>query len=225
MNKKAIVLFSGGLDSTTCLVYALEQGFSCYALSFVYGQKHHVEVEQAGKIAGQYGVKEHKILSLPLDEIRGSSLTDKNLAVRDYQASDKIPDTYVPARNTIFLSFALGWGEVLGAYDIFLGANHLDYSGYPDCRPEYLHAFEKLATLATKTGVEQDQRFKIHTPLLSLSKAEIIRKGLHLGIDYSQTISCYRADINGRACGSCDSCVYRKKGFTEAGVTDPTIYA
>lgn len=224
MSKKTIVLFSGGLDSTTCLAYAREQGFTSYALSFSYGQKHQVELEKASQISKLYGVIEHKILSLPLAEIRGSSLTDNNMAVGDYQPSNKIPDTYVPARNTIFLTFALAWGEVLGASDIFLGANYVDYSGYPDCRPEYMQAFENLASLATRAGVEQGQKFKIHTPLLYLSKADIIREGLRLGVDYSQTISCYRADSHGRACGSCDSCVYRKRGFTEAGVKDPTIY-
>lgn len=224
MNQKAIILFSGGLDSTTCLAIAKSQGFTCYALSFAYGQKHQVEVERAKIIAAKYGVIEHKTFSLPLDEIRGSSLTDVNKAVQDYQASDKIPDTYVPARNTIFLSFALAWGEVIGANDIFFGANHLDYSGYPDCRPEYLQAFERVAKLATKVGVEDDKQFKIHTPLLYLSKAQIIQEGARLGIDYGQTISCYRADQHGRACGSCDSCTYRKKGFAEAGIIDPTAY-
>jgi|SRR5579885_1839081 7-cyano-7-deazaguanine synthase len=224
MNKKAIIMFSGGLDSTTCLAIARSQGFSCYAMSFAYGQKHHVEVERAKAIAEQFGVIEHKTFSLPLDEIRGSSLTDVNMPVQDYQGGDKIPDTYVPARNTIFLSFALAWGEVIGARDIFFGANHLDYSGYPDCRPEYLQAFEKVAKLATKAGVETDQQWTIHAPLLYMSKAQIIREGLRLGIDYGQTISCYRADQYGRACGACDSCTYRKKGFAEAGVADPTSY-
>jgi 7-cyano-7-deazaguanine synthase len=228
MNKKAIILFSGGLDSTTCLALAKSQGFSCYAMSFAYGQKHEVEIEQAKRIAKQYEVAEHKCFSLPLSEISGSSLTDKNMQVKDYQPSDKmsnkIPDTYVPARNTIFLSFALAWGEVVGASDIFFGANYVDYSGYPDCRPEYFEAFEKVAMLATKVGVEQHQHFKIHTPLLHMNKAEIIREGIRLGIDYAQTISCYRADDQGKACGNCDSCTYRKKGFTEAGVEDPTRY-
>ena len=222
--KKAIILFSGGLDSTTCLAIAKSQEFSCYALSFAYGQKHQVEVERAKSIAEKWGVVEHKIISLPLDEIRGSSLTDANLKVLDHQEGNKIPDTYVPARNTIFLSFALAWGEVIGASDIFIGANHIDYSGYPDCRPAYLHAFEKMATLATKVGVETNLQFKIHAPLLQLNKAEIIREGIRLGVDYSQTISCYRADIQGRACGTCDSCIYRKKGFAESNMADPTHY-
>ncbi len=225
VSKKAIILFSGGLDSTTCLVIAKSQGFSCYTLSFAYGQKHQIEVERAKMIAEKYGVIEHKVISLPLDEIRGSTLTDANRQVLDYQETDKIPDTYVPARNTIFLSFALAFGEVIGASDIFTGANHLDYSGYPDCRPAYLQAFEKVAKLATKVGVEENRQFNIHAPLLHLKKAEIIREGIRLGIDYSQTISCYRADRQGRACGTCDSCVFRKKGFTESNTPDPTQYA
>jgi len=224
MNKKAIVLFSSGLDSTTCLALAKSQGFACYTLSFDYGQKHKVEVQQAKKLAALYEVTEHKTLLLPLDEIRGSSLTDASVEVKDYQDVNSIPDTYVPARNTIFLSFALAWGEVIGARDIFLGVNAVDYSGYPDCRPDYLHAFEKVAALATRVGVEENQRFNIHTPLLRMTKSQIIQEGNRLGVDYSQTISCYRADENGRACGKCDSCTYRKKGFQEAGVTDPTIY-
>jgi 7-cyano-7-deazaguanine synthase len=224
VSKKAIILFSGGLDSTTCLAIAKSQGFSCYALSFAYGQKHQIEVERAKCIAEKQGVIEHKIISLPLDEIRGSSLTDANRKVLDYQETDKIPDTYVPARNTIFLSMALAWGEVIGASDIFIGANHLDYSGYPDCRPEYLQAFEKVATLATKVGVEENQPFHIHAPLLHLSKADIIRVGIRLGIDYSQTVSCYRADHQGRACGTCGSCTFRKKGFIESNTPDPTCY-
>ena len=224
MNKKAIILFSGGLDSTTCLAIAKSQGYSCYALSFQYGQKHYIEIEQAKKLALQYEVKDHKILRLPLDEIAGSSLTDSNWAIEDYEERTSIPNTYVPARNTIFLSFALAWGEVIQAYDIFLGANDLDYSGYADCRPEYLRAFEKMATLATKVGVETDCKFSIHAPLLRMNKAQIIQQGIQLGVNYSETISCYRADEKGRACGKCDSCTYRKKGFKEAGVTDTTNY-
>lgn len=224
MGKKAIILFSGGLDSTTCLALAASQQFACYALSFTYGQKHDVEVGRAKSIAIEYGVVEHKILTLPLADIGGSSLIDQDLHVKDYQASNEIPNTYVPARNTIFLSFALAWGEVIGAEDIFLGANYLDYSGYPDCRPDYLRAFENMANLATKTGVEQSQRFKIHAPLLAMNKAQIIQEGIRLNVDYSKTISCYRADTHGRACGTCDSCTYRRKGFNEAGVIDPTCY-
>lgn len=224
MQKKAIILFSGGLDSTTCLAIARSQGFACYALSFSYGQKHEVEVEGAKKIAAQFGIAEHKIIHLPLDAFGGSSLTDKQTPVADHVANGAIPATYVPARNTIFLSFALAWCEVIGSADIFIGANHIDYSGYPDCRPDYLQAFEHMAVLATKSGRE-GERFTIHAPLLQMNKADIIRAGLKLGIDYGQTISCYRADAAGRACGKCDSCVYRRKGFTEAGVVDPTVYA
>jgi len=224
MQKKAVILFSGGLDSTTCLAIAKEQGFTPYALSFNYGQKHSVELENAKKIAKLAGVAEHKIIPLSLNELGGSSLTDVNLSVPDYQGEAKIPNTYVPARNTVFLSIALGWAEVLGAFDIFIGANELDYSGYPDCRPEYLRAFEVLANLATKAGVE-GARFHIHSPLLNLSKSKIIQEGMRLGVDYGMTVSCYRADSKGHACGKCDSCVYRKKGFNEAGVSDPTLYA
>ena len=221
--KKAIILFSGGLDSTTCLAIAKQQGYSCYALSFSYGQKHNIELEQAKKIAQAAGVVEHKILTLPLAEIGGSALTDAGISVKDYSGDGHIPSTYVPARNIIFLSFALSWGEVVGAHDIFIGANFIDYSGYPDCRPDFLESFEKMAALGTKAGVEET-KFSIHAPLLMLSKADIIREGLRLGVDYSQTLSCYRPDAKGHACGSCDSCVLRKKGFAEAGLTDPTRY-
>lgn len=224
MTKKAIILFSSGLDSTTCLAIAKSQGFACYTLSFAYGQKHQVEVENATKLADEYGVVEHKLLNLPLAQLGGSSLTDKQIAVDDYTGSTVIPSTYVPARNTIFLSFALAWAEVIGAVDIFIGANDVDYSGYPDCRPDYLEAFEHMATLATKRGRE-GEAFKIHAPLLRMNKAKIIQTGLALGVDYGRTISCYRADSQGRACGKCDSCVYRKKGFAEADVLDPTSYS
>lgn len=224
MNKKAIILFSGGLDSTTCLAIAKDQGYSCYALSFAYGQKHQIELEQAKKTAGLYGVAEHRILTLPIGEYGGSSLTDNSLEIPDHQDSSTIPNTYVPARNTIFLAFAFSWGEVIGAYDIFYGANCVDYSHYPDCRPEYMRAMESVAELATKAGVEDGIRFRIHTPLLHWNKAEIIRQGLRLGVQYGDTISCYRADKQGRACGTCDSCTHRIKGFSEAGVADPTIY-
>lgn len=223
MQKKAIVLFSGGLDSTTCLAIAKSQDFDCYALSFAYGQRHHVELKAAKAIARQYGVIEHKILSVPLDQIKGSSLTDASISVPDYQQHEGVPNTYVPARNTIFLSFALAWGEVIGAHDIFMGANHVDYSGYPDCRPDYLEAFEKMAELATKNGRE-GHSYTIQTPLLFLNKAEIIKMGIGLGVDYGQTISCYRADASGRSCGLCDSCTFRKNGFSEAEIPDPTIY-
>ncbi|HEX4046178.1 MAG TPA: 7-cyano-7-deazaguanine synthase QueC [Gammaproteobacteria bacterium] len=225
MNKKAVVLLSGGLDSATCLAMATAQGFQCYALSFIYDQKNIAELTCAKYLARQFNVIEHKILTLPLGEIRGSSLTDVNLAVpdHDHHAKTDIPNTYVPARNTIFLSFALAWGEILTAYDIFIGANFVDYAGYPDCRPEYFQAFTHLAKQATKAGA-MGETFTIQTPLLYLHKAEIIREGLRLGVDYSQTVSCYRATPQGEACGNCDSCAYRKKGFGEAGVADPTRY-
>jgi 7-cyano-7-deazaguanine synthase len=223
MQKKAIVLFSGGLDSTTCLAIAKSQGYECFALSFYYGQRHEIEIQAAKKIADMYGVSEHKILTLPLGEIKGSSLTDKSIAVPDYHESNNVPNTYVPARNTIFLSFALAWAEVIGAYDIFMGANYADYSGYPDCRPDYLEAFEKMAALATMKGAE-GQQYKIHAPLLYLTKADIVKTGMGLGVNYGQTISCYRADKDGKACGNCDSCTYRKKGFADAGMEDPTPY-
>lgn len=223
MQKKAVVLFSGGLDSTTCLAIAKASGFEVYALSFNYGQKHAVEVERSIEIARSYRIADHQVLTLPIANYGGSSLTDVNSSVPDYSDSKAIPSTYVPARNTIFLSYALGWAEVIGAYDIFIGANHVDYSGYPDCRPDYLQAFETVANLATKAGREGTS-FHIHAPLLELNKAGIIKLGLQHGVNYQETVSCYRADKNGHACGNCDSCVYRKRGFEEAGVEDPTIY-
>lgn len=223
MQKKAIILFSGGLDSTTCLAIAKSEGYQCYTMSFSYGQKHSIEVEHAKSLAAKFGVVEHKVLQLPLDQIAGSALTDANISVPDYAADAGIPSTYVPARNTIFLTFALAWAEVLHANDIFIGANYVDYSGYPDCRPDYLRAFEHMANLATKAGIE-GSTFHIHAPLLMMSKADIIREGMRLGVNYADTISCYRADDLGRACGTCDSCTFRKKGFIEAGVNDPTRY-
>jgi 7-cyano-7-deazaguanine synthase len=224
MNKKAIILFSGGLDSTTCLAMAKAAGYTCYALTFQYGQRHAVEVTQAMRLANMLKVMEHKILSLPLLEFGNSSLTDQSIAVQDYTGDHKvIPNTYVPARNTIFLSFALAWAEVLNAKDIFIGANDVDYSGYPDCRPVYLQAFENMANLATKVTIDKPL-FTIHAPLLRMKKAEIILEGIKLGVEYRETISCYRAGSHGLACGHCDSCVYRKKGFMEAGVQDPTQY-
>lgn len=223
ISPKAIILFSGGLDSTTCFALAKAQGFDCYALSFLYQQKHEIEVERAKIIAKKMGAIEHLVLPLPLDLIKGSSLTDKNLAVPDHQNNGVIPSTYVPMRNTIFLSLAVAWGEVIGGYDIFFGANYVDYSGYPDCRPAYIEAFERMANLGSKAGVE-GQQFHIHAPLLQWNKAEIIRQGNQLGINYAETISCYRADSKGHACGTCDSCTYRKKGFLEANIPDPTIY-
>lgn len=224
MRKNAIILFSGGLDSTTCLAIAKSQGFSCYALSFSYGQKHSSEIAAAKKIAQHLGVVEHRELILPIGDYGGSSLTDSHLSVPDYAGYEGIPNTYVPARNTIFLSFALSWGEVISAYDIFIGANCVDYSNYPDCRPDYLQAFEKMAALATRVGMEKGTQYQIHAPLLHMNKAEIIREGTKLGVDYGMTISCYRADAKGHACGTCDSCTYRKKGFTEANIPDPTPY-
>ncbi|WP_020159995.1 7-cyano-7-deazaguanine synthase QueC [Methylobacter marinus] len=222
MSKKAVILLSGGLDSITVLALAKQQGFKCYALSFDYGQRHNAELKAAARIAADYGVEEHKVINIGLSSIGGSALTDEHIAVPD-TAQEGIPVTYVPARNTIFLSFALGWAEVLNAHDIFIGVNAVDYSGYPDCRPEFIKAFQHLANLATKAGVE-GEHFTIHTPLISLSKAEIIKLGTELGVDYNRTVSCYSADEQGRACGVCDACRLRKTGFTEAGIADPTQY-
>ena len=220
--KKAVILLSGGLDSATTLALAKEQGYTCYALSLDYGQRHNAELVAAQRIAATTGVAEHKIIPLSLDAIGGSALTDINIEIPD-QPTNGIPVTYVPARNTIFLSLALGWAEVLGALDLFIGVNAVDYSGYPDCRPEYIAAFEQLARLATKAGVEGGE-FHIHAPLIELSKADIIREGTRLNVDYAQTVSCYAADVNGRACGVCEACRLRAQGFTEAGVPDPTRY-
>ncbi|MCX8048298.1 MAG: 7-cyano-7-deazaguanine synthase QueC [Methylohalobius sp.] len=220
--KKAVVLLSGGLDSFTTFLIARSQGFLCYALSFDYGQRQRAEIKAAQTIAQAYGAAEHKILHIGLNEIGGSALTDPNVAVPE-APTEGIPITYVPARNTVFLAFALGYAEVLGALDIFIGVNAVDYSGYPDCRPEYIQAFEHLANLATKAGVEGG-KFHIHTPLIYLSKAQIIHAGLQLGADYSLTVSCYTADSEGRACGRCDACRFRRQGFAEAGVEDPTRY-
>ena len=222
MSKKAIILLSGGLDSITVLALAKQQGFACYALSFEYGQKHSVELEAANKIAKQYDVVEHKIVNLGLGAIGGSALTDDCISIPE-NPQEGIPVTYVPARNTVFLAFALGWAEVLQLNDIFIGVNAVDYSGYPDCRPEFITAFQQLARVATKAGVE-GQEINIHTPLIAFSKAEIIQKGIRLGIDYSQTISCYSADKNGLACGKCDSCRLRSAGFAETKIPDPTHY-
>lgn len=219
---KAIVLVSGGLDSTTTLAIAKDLGFDCYALSFNYGQRHISELNAAKKVAKSFNVIDHKIIDLDMGQIGGSALTDSNIDIPEV-SSEGIPVTYVPARNTIFLSYALAWAEVIDANDIFIGVNAVDYSGYPDCRPEYIKAYEQLATLATKAGVE-GASFKIHTPLIELSKAEIIQKGTSLNVDYALTVSCYQADENGRACGVCDSCRFRKEGFAVAGLTDPTRY-
>lgn len=219
---KAVVLFSGGLDSTTVLAMARAQAYACYALTVEYGQRHRAEVDAAVRIARTAGVVEHRILSIDLAAIGGSALTDDRLAV-PRQPSVGIPVTYVPARNTIMLSMALGWAEVLGASDIFVGVNAVDYSGYPDCRPEFLSAFERLANLATKAGVE-GQPFRVHAPLISMSKAQIISAGIALGVDYQSTVSCYMANDQGRACGFCDACRLRAAGFQAAGVADPTRY-
>jgi 7-cyano-7-deazaguanine synthase len=222
MSKQAIILLSGGLDSITVLAAAQHHGYECFALSFDYGQRHSAELKAAVKIAEKYRVKVHKIINIDLAAIGGSALTDKHIQVPN-QLQPGIPVTYVPARNTIFLSFALGWAEVLKINEIFIGVNAIDYSGYPDCRPEFISAFQKLANLATKAGVE-GQEFKIHTPLINLSKSEIICLGLTLGIDYSTTVSCYSADEQGRACAVCDACRLRIQGFSEAGFPDPTLY-
>ncbi len=222
MQKKAIVLLSGGLDSITTLALAKNEGYRCYALSFDYGQRHNAELQAATKIAAAYQVEDHKIIRLGLSDIGGSALTDAHIAVPT-TPQQGIPATYVPARNTIFLSFALGWAEVLHLHDIFIGVNAVDYSGYPDCRPEFISAFQQLANLATKAGVE-GEHFQIHTPLIALSKAEIIKTGIALGVDYKVTVSCYSADELGRACRVCDACRLRKQGFIEAGIEDPTRY-
>lgn len=220
--KKAIVLLSGGLDSTTTLAVAKSEGYSCYALSFRYGQRHYVELEAAKKIAKYFDVIEHKIFDIDFSIFKGSALTDVSIDVPDF-AADGIPVTYVPARNTVFLSIALAWAEVLKVQDLFIGVNAVDYSGYPDCRPEYIQAFQNMANFATKAGVE-GQKLDIHTPLIYLKKAEIIKLGVQLGVDFSLTISCYSANEQGAACGVCDSCRFRKQGFEEAGISDPTIY-
>lgn len=220
--KNAIILLSGGLDSITVLAHAKQQGYGCYALSFNYGQRHSAELAAAKKIAEKYQVLEHKILQLGLDSIGGSALTDDHIAVPQSPQAG-IPVTYVPARNTIFLSLALGWAEVLNVSDVFIGVNAVDYSGYPDCRPEFINAFQTMANLATKAAVEGHE-IRIHTPLIDLSKAEIIALGVKLGVDYAATVSCYSADAAGRACGNCDACRLRKAGFAELGVADPTCY-
>ena len=223
---KAVVLLSGGLDSTTTLAVAKRQGFEVYALTASYGQRHQVEIEFARRVAENFGVVKHSIIDIDLRQFGGSALTDeievpKNRSLHEME--DEIPVTYVPARNTIFLSYALAWAEVLGSTDIFTGVNAVDYSGYPDCRPEYIAAFEKMANLATKAGVE-GRKLTIHTPLINLTKAEIIRLGTELGVDYSLTLTCYEPNQAGEACGACDSCILRAKGFQEARVMDPTIY-
>ncbi len=227
-SKKAVVLLSGGLDSTTCLAIAQSENYDCYALSFSYGQKHSAELVAAKKIAASYQVKDHKIIDLNLASFGGSALTDDAIDVPtgriiDIDKSEDIPSTYVPARNTVFLSIALAWAEVLQADKIFAGVNAVDYSGYPDCRPEYIQAFQTMADLATKAGIE-GKGVKIATPLIDLTKVDIIRLGESLGVDYSQTVSCYQADEQGRACGQCDSCLIRKEAFEKALNKDPTRY-
>lgn len=220
--KNAVVLLSGGLDSATVLALARSQGYTCYALSVDYGQRHHAELAAAQRVARELGAQEHRTVHIDLTGFGGSALTDARIAVPE-QASEGIPLTYVPARNTIMLSLALAWAEVLQAQDIFIGVNAVDYSGYPDCRPEYIAAFEHMANLATKAAVE-GKRLSLHAPLLTLSKADIIRSGVGLGINYGMTVSCYQADEIGRACGVCDSCRLRRAGFEAAGVADPTRY-
>ena len=223
MHKKAVILLSGGLDSATALGIATEQGYDCYALSFDYGQKQIAELNAAKKIATAFHVQEHRIIRLAIGEFGGSALTDKNLSIPNYQKRNDTPITYVPARNTIFLSVALGYAEVIGAHDIFIGVSCVDYSGYPDCRPEFIQAFQQLANFATKAGVTGNG-ITIQAPLLHLDKAETIRKGIAVGVDYSLTVTCYSADEQGRACGLCDSCVLRKNGFQNANLQDPTKY-
>ncbi|WP_419603613.1 7-cyano-7-deazaguanine synthase QueC [Thiolapillus sp.] len=220
--KKVVVLLSGGLDSVTVLAIAKDSGYDCHALSFDYGQRHSAELAASRRIAEAMGVAEHKVLRLDLGSIGGSALTDMDIAVPEEEA-EGIPVTYVPARNTVFLSLALGWAEVLGAMDIFIGVNAVDYSGYPDCRLEFIQAFENMANLATKAGVE-GEGFRIQAPLIAMTKAEIIRTGMARGVDYALTVSCYQADEHGCACGICDSCRLRAQGFREAGVDDPTCY-
>ncbi|HLQ47117.1 MAG TPA: 7-cyano-7-deazaguanine synthase QueC [Planctomycetaceae bacterium] len=224
---KAVVLLSGGLDSATVLAIAKQEGFDLYALSIDYGQRHRFELEAARRVCQSLGVKQHQIFRLDLRQFGGSALT-ANIDVpkdrSDLELTSGIPITYVPARNTIFLSLALGWAEVLGAFDLFIGVNAVDYSGYPDCRPEFIKEFAELARLATKAGVERTGRFTIHSPLISLTKADIIRRGVALGVDYSLTTSCYDPDPAGRPCGHCDSCQIRRRGFAEAGLADPLSY-
>lgn len=221
--KPAVILLSGGLDSATVLAIAHEAGYACHALSLDYGQRHTAELAAAARVAGSLGAVEHRVIRLGLGDIGGSALTDASIAVPE-SPTDGIPVTYVPARNTVMLALALAWAEVLGACDLFIGVNAVDYSGYPDCRPEFIEAFERMANLATKSGVE-GALLRIHAPLQTLSKADIIRRGSALGVDYAQTVSCYQADAEGRACGRCDSCRLRREGFLAAGLPDPTRYA
>jgi 7-cyano-7-deazaguanine synthase len=223
MTARAIVLVSGGLDSATCLAIARSEGYECHALSLAYGQRHTAELDAAARVAAALGAVEHRVMTVDLAAFGGSALTDPAIAVPE-SAGEGVPVTYVPARNTVFLSFALAWSEVLGAHDIFIGVNAVDYSGYPDCRPEYIAAFEHMANLATRAATEGLQPLFIRTPLIQLSKADIIRQGRTLGIDYSITVSCYQADEAGRACARCDACRLRQAGFDAAGMPDPTRY-
>jgi 7-cyano-7-deazaguanine synthase len=226
LSNRAVILLSGGLDSATCLAIAKNQGFEPYAISFRYGQRHRIELERAAAVSRHLGAKDHIIIDIDLAKLGGSALTDRNIAVPKHQSVDQIgsdiPLTYVPARNTVFLSYALAWAEVLESKDIFIGVNALDYSGYPDCRPEYIAAFEKMANLATKRGVEGNH-LTIHSPLIHLTKAQIIERGLELGVDYGLTISCYDPAEDGTPCGRCDSCLLRAKGFSELGSVDPAL--
>lgn len=222
--KKVVVLLSGGLDSTTCLAIAKHKGFLCYALSFDYGQKHSAELNAAKNIAKHFNVVQHEVVNLSIGNLGGSALTDPSIDIINFSDAKKTPTTYVPARNTIFLSVALGWAEIINADAIFIGVTAVDYSGYPDCRPEYIDAFQRLANLATKTAVENKSYIQIETPLIQLSKSEIIQLGTSLQVDYSLTVSCYRATKDGRACGKCESCTYRKKGFAQANTQDNTRY-
>jgi 7-cyano-7-deazaguanine synthase len=222
VDKKAVILLSGGLDSATVVAMAKAQGYQCYTMSFDYGQRHRAELHAAARVAKDLGAIQHKVIGLDLDGMGGSALTDSSIDVPE-SPTEGIPVTYVPARNTVFLSLALGWAEVLGARDIFIGVNAVDYSGYPDCRPEFVEAFERLANLATKAGVE-GQGFTIQAPLQNLSKGDIVKAGIGLGVDYSLTVSCYQANDKGQACGKCDSCRLRAEGFAAAGVSDPTRY-
>jgi 7-cyano-7-deazaguanine synthase len=219
----AVVLVSGGLDSATCLAIARSEGYRCFALSFAYGQRHAAELQAAEHVALALGAEQHRVMVIDLAAFGGSALTDPGIAVPE-EASSGIPVTYVPARNTVFLSLALAWAEVLGANDIFIGVNAVDYSGYPDCRPQFIEAFERLASVATRSGIEGGIRLRVRTPLIELSKAEIIRRGTALGVEFGTTVSCYQADAEGRACGRCDSCRLRRAGFVAAGLPDPTRY-
>ena len=224
MSKPAVILLSGGLDSATVLAIAHAEGYECYCLSFSYGQKHSTELEYADVLAKSLGTMEHRTVQIDIGAFGGSALTDDSIDVPDADTqSDEIPITYVPARNTVFLSYALGWAEVLGATDIFIGVNAVDYSGYPDCRPEFIRAFENMANLATRAGV-RGSKLTVHAPLIDLTKGQIIERGLSLGVNYANTVSCYRLNSHGEACGRCDSCTLRAEGFREAGIIDPTVY-